>query len=189
MSALTVVIPSRNEIFLSRTIENLLESIEGDTSIVAVLDGAWADPPIPDHSRVHLIYHSVSIGQRAAVNEAVRLSNSKYILKLDAHCAVDKGFDVKMMADMQDNFTMVPIMRNLHVFDWVCKKCGDRRYQGPTPISCPKCDNTTDFERDIVWIAKTNPQSKSYCFDSTPHFQYFRQFNNRPEGKGDLTDD
>lgn len=185
---LSIIIPARNEIFLGKTIENLLENIQGNTVIVAVLDGYTIPiPEIPDDKRVFLIKHDISIGQRAACNEAARLSGAKYIMKLDAHCAIDKGMDIKMLADMKDDWTFVPIMRNLHAFDWVCKKCGDRRYQGPTPISCPKCDNTTDFERDMKWIAKTNPQSRSYCFDSEPHFQYFGEFNNRPEGKGDIT--
>lgn len=172
--------------FLSRTIQDILANIGGDTEVIAVLDGQWAAPPIADHPRVHLIYHSQPIGQRAATNEAARVSTAKYILKLDAHCSVDKGFDVKLMADMQDDFTMVPIMRNLHAFDWVCG-CGHRMYQGPTPAACPEC-GTEGMSRDVVWIAKTNPQSKAYCFDSEPHFQYFREFSKRPEGKGDLTE-
>ncbi len=188
MPQLSVIIPSRNEMFLARTIEDILENIEGNTEIIAVLDGNWADPPIKDHPKVTLIYHSQSIGQRAACNEAAKLSRAKYLLKCDAHCSFDKGFDVKLMADMQDDWTMVPTMRNIHAFDWVCKKCGDRRYQGPTPINCPKCDNITDFERDVVWIAKTNPQSVSYCFDSGPHFQYFREFRKRSGAKGDITE-
>ena len=81
---------------------------------------------------------------------------------------------------------MVPIMRNLHVFEWVCKKCGDKRYQGPTPTDCPKCDNKTDFERDMVWIGKKSPQSVSYSFDSEPHFQYFKEYAKRSEYKKDL---
>jgi hypothetical protein len=36
---------------------------------------------------------------------------------------------------------------------------------------------------DICWIAKTNPQSTSYCFDPEPHFQYFREFKSRPEAR------
>ena len=152
------------------------------------MDGCWADPPIKDHARVTLIHLSESVGQRAACNIAARVSQSKYLMKLDAHCAVAPGFDTVLIADMQPNFCCVPIMRNLHVFNWVCKKCGDKRYQGPTPMNCPKCDNTIDFERDYVWIAKTNPQSVAYCFDPEPHFQYFRGFKRRPEGKGDLTE-
>jgi hypothetical protein len=105
-------------------------------------------------------------------------------MKVDAHCAFDKGFDVKMMADMQDDWTMAPLMRNLHAFDWVCSN-GHRRYQGPSG-PCTTCKEPTTM--DVVWIAKEHPQSTSYCFDSEPHFQYFAQFNKRPEGQGDLTE-
>lgn len=105
-------------------------------------------------------------------------------MKCDAHCAFDEGFDVKMMDEMHDDWTMVPIMRNLHVFDWVCSD-GHRRYQGHSG-PCEECGKETKM--DIVWIAKTNPQSTSYTFDIDPHFQYFREFKKRPEGKGDITE-
>lgn len=186
--SLSVVIPSRCEMFLSRTVEDIVKNVRGNTDVIVVLDGEWADPPLVDQPKVTIIHHSVSVGQRAATNNAVKLSKAKYVLKCDAHCSFDEGFDVKMMEEMQDNWTMVPVMRNLHVFDWVCKKCGDRRYQDVTPTSCPKCDNKTEFVRDVVWIAKTNPQSTSYCFDSEPHFQYFREFKARKEAKGNITE-
>lgn len=32
----------------------------------------------------------------------------------------------------------------------------------------------------MVWIGKHNPQSTSYCFDSSPHFQYFEDWKHRP---------
>lgn len=185
---LSILIPARNELFLSRTVEDILVKMRGDTEIIVVLDGALANPPLPVHPKVSVIHHSESIGQRAATNEAARMSQSKYLMKVDAHCSFDEGFDVKLIADMQDDWTMVPIMRNLHAFDWVCDKCGDRRYQGPTPTSCPTCDNKDKFTRDIKWIGKTNPQSTSYCFDSEPHFQYFNEFKRRPEAAGKLTD-
>ena len=184
---LSILIPSRNEEFLAKTIQNILENIEGNTEVIIVLDGQWANPPVADDPRVIIVYHNTSIGQRAATNEACRLSKAKYVMKVDAHCAFDKGFDVKLMADMKDDWTVVPLMKNLHAFDWVCKKCGDRRYQDNTPTSCPKCDNKTDFVKDVVWIAKKSPNSVSYCFDSEPHFQYFGDFAKRPEGQGDIT--
>ena len=185
---LSILIPARQEMFLDRTIKDALRNMRGNTEIIAVCDGAWANPPVEDHAKVTVMYYPEAIGQRAATNEAAKLSKAKYLMKCDSHCAFDEGFDVKMIAEMQPSWTMVPIMRNLHAFDWVCKKCGDRRYQGPTPTSCPKCPNTTEFERDIKWIGKTNPQSTSYCFDYEPHFQYFTDFKRRPEGKGDLTE-
>ena len=164
--------------FLTRTIESILENIKGNTEVIAVLDGRWADPPIKDNPRVTIIHHSESIGQRAATNEAVKLSNAKYVAKCDAHCAFDEGFDVKLMEDMQDNWTMVPVMRNLHAFDWVCEK-GHRRYQGPSAPGCATCGAIE--HREMKWIGKTNPQLDSYCFDSEPHFQYFKEYRKRPE--------
>ena len=55
MTDLSILIPARNEMFLSRTIRDITEHARGDYEIIAVLDGAWADPPIHDHDRVTLI--------------------------------------------------------------------------------------------------------------------------------------
>jgi len=178
MTDLSIVIPARNEIFLLKTIQDILEHKEGDTEIIAVFDGAWANPPIPVHKDVAIVYHSQSIGQRAACNEAVRLSRAKYVMKVDAHCAFDKSFDVKMMADMQDDWTFLPVMKNLHAFDWVCPN-GHRRYQGKSGL-CTECGEPT--ERDVVWIAKPSPNSTSYCFDNTLHFQYFGEYKKKQVG-------
>ena len=180
---LSILIPSRNEMWLAKTIQDILEHKEGKTEVIVGLDGQWADPGIEDHPDVTIVYCPESIGQRGMTNQLARLSDAKYIMKVDAHCAFDKGFDVKMMADIQDNWTMVPTMRNLHVFDWVCPE-GHRRYQGPSGL-CIQCGERT--ERDVVWIPKKNPQSNSYCFDAEPHFQYFGEFNKRPEGLGEIT--
>lgn len=188
---ISIIIPARSEMFLARTIQDILEHKRGKTEIIAVLDGAWADPAIPDHPDVKILYYPEAIGQRATTNVGVRLSRAKYVIKCDAHCSFDEGFDLKMLEAFKvagDNAIIVPVMRNLHAFDWVCKKCGDRRYQGPTPTSCPKCDNTKNFERDMKWIGKPSPQSTSYCFDSEPHFQYFKEYAKRPEYKKALTE-
>lgn len=189
---LSILIPSRNEAFLKNTIEDILKNIEADTEVIAVLDGAWADPPILQHERVNVIYVPEPIGQRAATNLACKLSKAKFVMKIDAHCAFDKGFDRKMIEGFKetgDNVTMVPIMRNLWAFDWKCLKCGKKWYQGPTPIKCQEtnfkgtgkpCDSTK-FTKKIMWIGKHNPQSTSYCFDAIPHFQYFEDYKHRPE--------
>lgn len=178
MYDLSILIPARNEMFLAKTVENLLENIQGKTEIIVVLDGSWSDPGIPQNERVTIVHYTNSIGQRAACNQAARLSSAKYIMKVDAHCSFDKGFDVKMMADMQDDWTMVPIMRNLHAFDWVCS-AGHRRYQGPSG-PCTECGATTI--RDILWKAKESPQSTSYSFDKTLHFQYFGEYKKKQIG-------
>src|SRR3989344_5603125 len=136
---LSILIPSRSEMFLARTIEDILANVEADTEVIAVLDGQWAEPPIPHHERVNLIYVPEAIGQRAAANIACKLSKAKYVMKVDAHCSFDKGFDRKMLEAFKetgDNVTMVPTMRNLWAFDWKCMECGKKWYQGPTPTKC-----------------------------------------------------
>lgn len=184
---LSILIPARNEMFLSRTVEDILKNREADTEVIVVLDGQLADPPLKQDERVNVIYLPEAIGQRAATNLACKLSQAKYVMKVDAHCSFDKGFDRKLIADMQDDWTVVPTMRNLWAFDWKCYNCGLRTYQGPTPLKCSTC-GSTNIKRKMVWIGKERPQSNSYCFDATPHFQYFREYNKRPEGQGDLTE-
>ena len=92
-----------------------------------------------------------------------------------------------MMAKMEDDITMVPVMKNLHVFDWKCKNCGMKTYQGPEPKECnneicPKADGKTDggeghkasgFEKKLVWNPKKNPQSSAYRFNKNLRFKYF----------------
>lgn len=178
---LSILIPSRNEMFLQRTIDDIFEHAEGNTEVIAVLDGWWTE--LKQHPRLTVIHFPSSIGQRAATNQAARVASGKYFMKVDAHCSFDQGFDVKMMADMRDNWTMVPTMKNLHAFDWICEE-GHRRYQGPSG-PCHECGKPTHM--DIVWHAKPSPNSVSYRFDRTLHFQYWKEFEKRPEGKGDIT--
>lgn len=197
MKDLSILIPARNEMFLKNTIDDILKNIGADTEVIAVLDGSWTDPPIPQHERVNIIYLPKSIGQRAATNMACKLSKAKYVMKLDAHCSFDKSFDIKMLEAFKktgDNVTMVPTMRNLWAFDWKCAKCGKKWYQGPTPTKCKEtnfkntekpCDSTK-FIRKMMWVGKERPQSNSYCFDQEPHFQYFNEYTKRPEYKKDL---
>ncbi len=184
---LSILIPARNEQFLGRTIESILSNIEGQTEIIVVCDGNWPDPPIEDHPNVTLIHHSKSIGQRAATNEAARLSNAKFIMKVDAHCAFDRGFDVKLMTDCQPDWTLIPQMRNLHAFDWECLQCGKRTYQGPYPDDCKKCQDNL-FKRTMVWKPRNHTRNCFMRFDRDLHFQYWREFKKRPEAKGDLVE-
>ena len=188
MRDLSVIIPARNEMFLQATIENILENREADTEIIAVLDGYWPEPPVCDDDRVTIIHVTEPIGQRAATNMGVRASRAKYIMKIDAHCAVDKGFDIKLMQDCQPDWTMVPMLYNLHAFDWKCKGCGNRTYQGTLPQICAKC-KATQFEMVMVW--KPRPGKGPYVawrFDSQMMFRQWRKYHKRPEAQGRLVE-
>lgn len=179
MSSLSLLIPARKEEFLVQTVQDALKAIRGNTDIIVVLDGEWPEPGIPMSDRVSVVYLPVSVGQRAATNIAAKLSNAKYVMKVDAHCAFDQGFDVKMMDAMEDDMTMAPLMKNLHAFDWVCTN-GHRRYQGPSG-PCTECGEPTT--KDIIFQPKHNtPNSTSYRFDKTLHFQYFNEYKAKQVG-------
>jgi glycosyltransferase involved in cell wall biosynthesis len=176
---LSVLIPARNEMFLAKTVEDILKNKRGNTEVIVGLDGEWANPGVPVHDDVSVLYVPESLGQRGITNQLCRLSKAKYVMKLDAHCSVDEGFDLKMIEVMRDNYTLIPLMRNLHAFDWYCAKCNTRDYQGPSQKFeiCPKCKEKR--VKDIVWRAKDSPRSTSFRFDKTLHFQYWNDFKKR----------
>ena len=179
---LSILIPARSEMFLARTIQDILENKEAKTEILVGLDGDWANPPIPQHPDVNIYYSPVSIGQRGMTNQLCKLSRAHYVMKIDAHCSFDKGFDRKMIEGFKktgDDVTAVPIMRNLHAFDWKCHRCGWTKYQGPTPKICPDCGTSDKIRHRMRWIGKHNPQSTSFSFDTRPHFQYFEDYKHR----------
>ena len=184
MRDLSVIIAGRNEEFLARTVEGVLNNKRANTEVIVIADGNWPNPPIPDHPDVTIIYHAESIGQRAAVNEGAKLSTAKHIMKLDAHCIVDEGFDVKLIENYQEDMMVIPRMYNLHAFDWVCTGCENRLYQGPTPKACEKCGKP--MKREMVWKPRWSRQSDFMRFDSDLHFQYWGEYKKRPEAQGDL---
>lgn len=187
MRDLSVMIPARNEMFLARTIESILANIGADTEVIAVADGY--DPgPLPGSPRVRLIRMETSIGQRAATNLAARESSAKFVMKCDAHCHFDKDFDVKLIADCERDWTVVPRMYNLHAFDWKCNACGHRTYQGPTLTTCEKCKESRGFERVMVWAPRWSRCSDFMRFDRQLIFRYWGEYKKRPEAQHDIAD-
>ena len=116
---LSVIIPAKNERYLEKTMRNILENATGEIEVIAVLDGYVPNPQIDiKDDRAIFLYFKESIGQRQAINEGVKKARGEYIMKLDAHCAVDKGFDTKLAETCEPDWTVVPRMYNLNVLTW-----------------------------------------------------------------------
>ena len=123
MGKVSVIIPARNEEYLEATIRDLLKNAEGDIEIIVILDGYIPDPQIEiGDDRVTFLHYEESIGQRQGINEAARRATGKYVMKCDAHCAFDKGWDVKLAADCEYDWTVVPTMYNLDIEKWEPKR-------------------------------------------------------------------
>jgi glycosyltransferase involved in cell wall biosynthesis len=116
---ISIVIPSRNEPYLQKTIQDLLQKAKGDIQIIAVLDGYWLKASEFVHDRhVEYIHFTDVRGMRNAINAAVRIAKGDYILKTDAHCMFSEGYDVSLTEFCQDNWVVVPRRYALLPEEW-----------------------------------------------------------------------
>ena len=163
---ITIIIPSRNEIFLKKTIEDLLEKSRGDIEIIAVLDGYWPlTEEIVNDKRVKYLHRGRARGMRNGINSAVAISNGEYIMKIDAHCMVDEGFDLKLLADMKDDWVVVPRRKRLDAENWCIQDVGkpDVDYEF---VTNPK----TDDMHGKIWTQRAL-ERKDILIDDCPTFQ------------------
>ncbi len=200
---LSVIIPGRQEEFFARTVEDVLRNMRGDSEIVAICDASWPEPPLADHPKLTVLHFTESVGQRAAVNYGARISRAKYVMKIDAHCTVDEGFDLKLTAPYEDgrlgmDVTTIPRMFNLHAFSWRCKNCGNEQYQGPQPETCKKSHEIRstegcggkDFDRVLVWKPRMNRRTDFARFNHEMQFKYDGRYERRHpvEAQKDIAD-
>lgn len=179
MYKLSFLVPSLNEEFLPQTVDDILAHTSDQSEVIVVLDGWFTE--LKPHPRLRIMHNETPKGQRAATNQACKLSEAKYVCKIDAHCSLKQDWDIEMFKAFEqagDDVTMVSIMRNLWAFNWVCPKDNTTHYQDKGNI-CPTCKG--EMVKDIVWIAKERPESYSYRFDTTLHFQYFREYKKHPQ--------
>ncbi len=134
---LSVIIPSYKDPLLHRTIEDLLENSQlGDElEIIPVLDGYTPSTPIKEDPRIRVLSLPKNVGLRDAVNAGVAFSKGEYIMKCDEHCMFDAGFDVKLLADIEDDWVVIPRRYKLDIEKWVI--CED----DPKPI---------DYDRLVI---------------------------------------
>lgn len=110
----SIIIPAKNEKYLDVTIRDLKAKAKGPIEIIVVLDGV-------DTNRldgVTYIYYKESIGMKEAINSGVSAAQGEYIMKIDAHCIVDEGFDLKLIKDHQDNWIQIPRRYKLDEATW-----------------------------------------------------------------------
>jgi len=98
MAKLSIIIPSRQEPLLQKTIEDIKLHAEGDIEILAEED--------------------VGLGQRGLTNKLARRATGEYLMKLDAHCSLSQSFDVKLLAEMDDKTILAPLLLPLDGDTW-----------------------------------------------------------------------
>lgn len=127
MSKVSIIIPSRNELFLNKTINDVFAKASGDIEVIAVLEGYW--PTEFPKARNNLIYlhHGQPMGLRQAVNNGVSIAKGKYILKTDAHCMFAEGFDETLQKDCDGDWVVIPSRYSLDAENWQILHTGKSR--------------------------------------------------------------
>jgi glycosyltransferase involved in cell wall biosynthesis len=118
---LSVIIPSRVDQYLQKTIDDLLVKAQGEIEIIVILDGYWPDPIIKDDPRVVIVHQGEvhrNYGMRKAIDAGMGLARGEYVMKIDEHCLVDEGFDIKLIADYQDKQVVIPRRYRLDADNW-----------------------------------------------------------------------
>ena len=141
---LSIVIPSKNEKFLIKTVKDILEKATGEIEVYPVLDGYEPDE-IFDDPRVHWVRFPPTqySKKRQAINLVAQISNGEYLMSSDAHCMYAKGFDEALTKDLKDNWVAVPRRHRLDAENWSLQTQVDNR----PPI---------DYEY-LMWPKKFNP--------------------------------
>ena len=115
---LSVLIPSRNEPFLNKTINDLFEKAVEDIEIIVMLDNYWPEPILDPHDNLIIVHTGSVQGMRNNLNSAARIASGKYLMKTDAHCMFAKGFDIALKKDCKTGWLVVPRRYSLDAENW-----------------------------------------------------------------------
>jgi len=179
----SVIIPSRNEQFLPRTVADILAKAAGEIEVIAVLDGYWPTDGdnhllLPDDKRLHIIHRGEPRGMRAAINAAAGIATGDFLMKTDAHCMFAEGFDEALKADCEDNWIVVPRRYSLDAELW------ERRPKEPIDyhyLDCPMTNPEYFQFHGVVWNQRGRERrdNPEYDIDDTMSWQGSMWFMSR----------
>lgn len=177
MSKVSIIIPSRNEKWLARTIQDVLEKATGDYEILVGLDGK-TDYQLVDHQKVSYLESFESIGLKPMINKLARAATGKYIYKSDSHCMFGEGFDEILQQNMEDNWVVTPRFYVLDAEKWEVQ---DQRFYDYFYLSCPFTDRKgIRFKAGGHWPERTKERLLSHpTVDETPQMHGSGWFVNR----------
>jgi len=175
-----VAIPSRNELYLTRTVKQFFASAKApdDVEIWVVLDG-WDKTPdrmgqavfdqyrqqqdeikamADADSRIHIIEHDIPQGVRVAANKPAALTEARYFMKIDAHTELSPNWDYELRT----------------AYD----------YAGYESLIIPRIcsmDPEHNFEHGTRWF--------DHCYiDPNIHQKLWADYKTRPEAQANLSE-
>jgi hypothetical protein len=181
---LSIIIPSCNEIattsegenVLLRTVRDIYEKATGDFEVIVGFNGREYQD-FPDYPNLRTLKLPDNIGLKPLVNVLAIMAKGKYLYKSDAHCSFGKSFDEILLADMQDNWLVMPRFYVLDAWNWKWQEKDLGVGYGVAPefydyffLPCPFTDpRGFRFKAGGHWIDRTI-ERLSLEIDETPQF-------------------
>jgi len=181
----TICIPTKTEVFLQKTTEDILAKATGEIEVIVVLNGyTLPENEIVKDERVRYLHYPAKPfnTKRQSINWAVKEAKGDYVMSVDAHCMFAKGFDEQLIKDHNPNWVQVPRRHRLDAENWTLQPQGDTRppidyeYIMFAPLIKDhslhgfKWDERTNAEADIP-IAETAEIQASCWFMTKEWFQ------------------
>ena len=94
----SIIIPAFNEQkYLNRTVDNFLKTAKGKVEVIVVLNGYEQEVD----ERAKIISRTNNDGERIAMNEAAKIADGNYLMRIDGHCTIEpEGWDLMMVEAM-----------------------------------------------------------------------------------------
>lgn len=169
---LSVLIPSRNSPFLTKTIQDVLKNSTGEVEVIINVDENWPDTLLDD-PRVTYLHPAQPRGLRWGINSCAAVAKGKYIMKTDDHCSFGLGFDQTLIeSHEQDNWVQIPRRYALDAENWKIEERTDDKY----PIDYMYLDfprrgkDHDDGMHGVPWRERRE-ERRGIVIDDTPSMQ------------------
>ncbi len=151
MALLSIIIPSRNEKLLAKTVDDIYAKATGEIEVIVVIDGK-TDYPLPKmRPNLTLIKKSKAEGLKVAINDAAEIAKGKYLMKTDAHCMFGEGFDEILQNDCKDNWVVIARRYTLNPALWEPKPGNSVDYYY---LGCPWTNPDLFIMKNRHWKSK-----------------------------------
>lgn len=114
---ISVLIPSIDSRFLTKTILDILVKATGEIEVIIAVNGY----ELPENEKVidpRVKYITTEKGMRTALNACASVAKGDYFMKCDEHCMFAHGFDEVLKKDCEDNWVVIPRRKRLDPINW-----------------------------------------------------------------------
>jgi glycosyltransferase involved in cell wall biosynthesis len=118
MSKTSIIIPARNELYLDKTVDDIVEKAGGEIEIIVMLDACWPNPLPKNYDCLIMVHRGEVHGMRGNINAAARIAKGEYLMKCDAHCMFAEGFDEALKADCEPDWLSIPSRYSMDAEKW-----------------------------------------------------------------------